>query len=182
MRTVVVFEEAQEVLHTRGMRPCVCDRNTSINTLLSSLLGRLLVGILLRKFYTTMCGLQLPAVRGSGKIFAGSCRHQHGDACGRHLPSWRALGLPCRHSSLYTGRNPRICLGSSVIVLVVLLEGVVWYAGIQRHRSVVEFRGIGAWRRLLEIIALAFVSPFGFDCPVCPSVISQFCQVVFILI
>ena len=158
------------------------DRNTSINTLLLSLLGRLLGGILLRMCYTTMFGLQLPAVRGSGKIFAGSCRHQHGDACVCRLPSWRASGLPCRHSSLYTGRNPRICLGSSVIVVVVLLEGVVWYAGIQRHRSLVEFRSIGAWRRLPEIIALAFVSLFGFDCPVYPSAISQFCQVVAILI
>jgi hypothetical protein len=53
---------------TQELWHLLCDRNTTINTLLHSLLGRLLIGILLRKCYTTLFGLQesIPTKYSSG--------------------------------------------------------------------------------------------------------------------
>ena len=83
----------------------MCDRNASINTLLRSLLGLLLVGILLRKCYTTMFGLQLPAVRGSGKIFVGSAGTNTVTLVGA-VSSLEALSWPCPSPDQAPGETP----------------------------------------------------------------------------
>ena len=80
-----------------------------------------------------------------------------------------------------TGGNPRIRPGSSVVVVAILLEGVVWYAVGRSARSVVEFSG---WRsgcgtssfsrsnivgNSFFFLSFSCFLSLGLFCAVCPS-------------
>ena len=86
MRTVVVFEEAQAVVHTRAMRPCVRQKH------IHKYSSQLFVGTITR-WHTSAEVLQyhvwsaVTSCAGVGKDLCRFSRHQHGDACGRRLPS-----------------------------------------------------------------------------------------------
>lgn len=51
-------------------------------------------------------------------------RHRRGDAHGCHHSFLKGAGFPLPTPLPHTGGNPRICPGSSVVIVVSLLEGV----------------------------------------------------------
>ena len=75
-----IFAEAQEITSHKNRDSLCVTETLPINTLLRSLLGRLLIGILLRKCYTTLFGLQVPPTSTNWplmglQIFVGLWRH-----------------------------------------------------------------------------------------------------------
>jgi hypothetical protein len=87
---------------------------------------------------------------------------------------------PLAQSPPWTGGNPRISPDSSGVIVVLLVEGVVWYAVVRSARSVVGlFREAQRWRVVLVLVdlpVLAFffffffsVGSFGLGCAAAPA-------------
>jgi hypothetical protein len=81
---------------------------------------------------------------------------------GAALPSWRVSVVPPAQSPPCTGGNPRISPDSSGVIVVLLVEGVVWYAVVRSARSVVGlFREAQRLRVVFVLVDLP-VLPFFF--------------------
>jgi hypothetical protein len=86
-----------------------------------------------------------------------------------------------------TRGNPGISPDSSDVVVVLVVEGFVWYAAIRSARSVVGLlRMAQRWRVILVLVDLSvstfllFLVSFGFGCVAAPSCLLY--RVVIILI